>query len=185
MFWEPGGIRSCLLSIESQTVQSKDMPHRIFAHDGAAYMAQADQRKTADVRRKRGETGPEATKLPVYPVVTLGLYFGEPKWSQPKSLLECVGADIQDELRPFVSDYKINVVDVAGLDDETAAKFTSDFRIVADYFRQVRKHKGEYHLPKETIQHMEEVLNFFQAALGDDRFTKVLEDVNFQKSSKE
>ncbi len=174
--WKKGNVRLSLLGIENQTAQDKYMPLRIVGYDGAAYKAQVIQGKGAEARR--------AESAPVYPVVSLVLYFGRAKWTQPKSLLECMESNIPDGLRPFVSDYKINVVDVAWLEDDAVQQFRSDFRIVADYFMQMRKHKDEYAPSKENIRHVEEVLNFLKAAAGDTRFTDILEDLNFQEDMK-
>ena len=53
-----------------------------------------------------------------YPVVTLVLYFGtDSKWTAPKKLQDCF--TIPEELKPFVSDYKINVFNIAWLSDKT------------------------------------------------------------------
>ena len=75
-----------------------------------------------------------------------------------------------------VSDYKMNLFKIAYLDDEKIAKFTSDFRLVADYFVQMRK-TGKYVAPDDEIVHVQEMLSLMTALLGDDRFVEVYEDV--------
>ena len=89
-------------------------------------------------------------------VITIVLYFGyEQRWTAAKSLYEAVS--VPDELKPFVTDTKINVFEVAWLKDEQVAKFKSDFRIVADYFVQKRK-TGTYRGSRDTMRHVYEVL---------------------------
>lgn len=44
-----------------------------------------------------------------------------------------------DDMKPFVNDFKINLFEVAFLTEEQTRMFKSDFRIVADYFVQIRK----------------------------------------------
>ena len=39
-----------------------------------------------------------------------------------------------EKLDPYVSDYKVNLFEVAWLSDEQIAMFQSDFKVVADYF---------------------------------------------------
>ena len=68
----------------------------------------------------------------LYPVVTLVLYFGDDPWTAPRSLYERV--QVPGDLRPFVSDHRINVFEISFLTDEQTERFTSDFRIVVDYF---------------------------------------------------
>ena len=45
-----------------------------------------------------------------------------------------------------------------------------NFRIVADYFWQL-ENTGEYRGNEDQITHLEEILNFFQYATNDNRFT--------------
>ena len=44
---------------------------------------------------------------PIYPVVTMVLYFGNIPWKKYKNLLDIV--EVPDELKPFVSDYTTNI----------------------------------------------------------------------------
>ena len=66
-----------------------------------------------------------------------------------------------------MSDYRINVFEIAWLETEDVAKFRSDFRIVADYFVRMRKDKT-YEPSRETIRHVHEVLQLM-AVLTKDR----------------
>lgn len=78
-------------------------------------------------------------------------------------------------LEPYVNDYKINVYEIAYLTDEQVDMFTSDFRIVADYFVQMRKNK-EYKPSQETIQHVDEVLKLMSVLTEDNRFVEVQQE---------
>ena len=160
-FWRNGSIRICLYGLENQTDIDVDIPLRVIGYDGAGYRAQILADKEADGKKRR---------KPRYPVVTLVLYFGEERWNRRRSLLECL--EIPPELRPYVSDYKVNVFEIAWLEPETVAKFRSDFRIVADYFVQVRKNK-EYKPSAETIRHVHEVLQLMAVLTKDRRFEEV------------
>ena len=131
------------------------MPMRIIGYDGAAYRGQLTKRE-----RDR----------PNFPVITIVLYFGTKHWDQPRTLYECM--NIQENLKPFVSDYKINVVEVAFLDDKLD-NFHSDFRIIAEYFVNKRRNI-EYTPSAQEIQHVDEFLKLLQALTGDDRYFDVL-----------
>ena len=79
---------------------------------------------------------------------------------------------IPKRLEPFVNDYKINLVEVAFLDDQLD-NFHSDFRIVAEYF--VNKRKNTDYIPSaQEIRHVDAFLKLMQALEGDDRYEKVL-----------
>lgn len=151
--WKKNGIRIACVGFENQTAPDSRMVLRILGYDGAEYRAQCLK---------------ENLNNAPYPVITIVLYFGhEQRWTAARSLYEAV--NVPDELKPFVSDVKLNVFEVAWLTDEQVAKFRSDFRIVADYFVQKRK-TGTYKGSKDTMRHMYEVLQLLSVMERDSRF---------------
>ena len=96
-------------------------------------------------------------------------------WDKPQSLLEAV--NVPDILRPYVSDIKINLYEIAYLEDEQLEYFHSDFRVVADYFSQMRKN-NKYVPSSETINHVESVLQLMSVMTKDSRFEDVLKKQN-------
>lgn len=158
-FWKNGEIRISILGFENQTVQDYKMPLRVIGYDGASYKQQL-----LDKNIKQN-----------YPVVTLVLYFGfKSEWTAPKNLLKCF--DIPEQLKPFVSDYKINVFDIAWLDDETINMFKSDFRFVAKYFQSKRKNERYVPTPEEIL-HKDELMKMFSVLTGDKSFETIYNQV--------
>ena len=159
-FWSDENVTLSLLGIENQSTVDKDMPLRIMGYDGASYRSQLHlvKKKNGDYRRNRN---------PRYPVISLVLYFGDRPWKKPQRLSDTV--NISPRLANFTNDYRINVMDVRRLPRETVDKFTSDFRFVADYFWHLENNK-EYTGNKEQIDHLEELLNFFQYAADNSLF---------------
>lgn len=155
-YWMNDRVRLCLYGLENQTAIDTDIPLRVMGYDGAAYRSQL-----LDKPSKDGERNPR------YPVVTLVLYFGMGRWNRPKRLSESV--EIPRELEKWFSDYKVNVFEIAWLSPETVAKFKSDFRIVADYFVQLRTNK-DYKPGKEVIRHVHETLQLLSVLANDKRF---------------
>ncbi|MCD8015605.1 MAG: Rpn family recombination-promoting nuclease/putative transposase [Lachnospiraceae bacterium] len=151
-YWTKGQLRIGLLGLENQSSRDPDIALRVIGYDGAAYRNELNQGNAR------------------YPVVTLVLYFGtRHRWGKKsRSLYNVVGTP-DEELGKFIHDYRANIFEIAWLDDETVAKFKSDFRIVADYFVQIRKNH-EYVPSTENIKHVEEVLNLLSAVSGDQRF---------------
>lgn len=90
---------------------------------------------------------------------------------------ESLGERLLPELEPYVSDYKINVFDIAWLTDEQVKAFKSDFRYVADYFVQKRR-TGKYVGSKDKIKHIREVLRLMGSLTGDKRFVAAIEENN-------
>lgn len=150
-FWTQGRTQIAVLGLENQTDADPYMPMRIMGYDGALYRTQY--------------------KKSAYPVVTMVLHFGtEKRWDKARDLYGCL--DIPDELRPYVSNYKIQIFDIAFLKDEQVQLFQSDFRIVVDYFTQIQKNR-DYIPSKETIKHVDAVLKLMAVLTGDGRFEEV------------
>ena len=159
-FWKNGEIRLSILGFENQTFQDYNMPLRVISYDGASY-----KQELLDKNLKQK-----------YPVATLILYFGtDSKWTAPKHLLNCF--NIPKELKPYISDYKINVFDIAWLSDETINMFKSDFRFVAKYFQTKRKNSA-YIPENEEIIHVDSLLKMFTALTGDNYFETFYNDSN-------
>jgi hypothetical protein len=146
-------VRVAFLGFENQSKYEKDMPLRVIGYDGAAYRAELSQ----DDR---------------YPVITLVLYFGDEPWGKNRTLYDAI--DVPEMFRPFVSDYKINVFEIAHLPKESVNYFHSDFRIVVDYF--VHRRDDPDYRPKDParFQHVDEVLKLMAALTGDERFIEIL-----------
>ena len=152
-YWRRVRVRIALLGLENQTDVDPDMPLRVIGYDGAAY---------------RAELGGEGR----YPVVTLVLYFGERRWKK-RSLYDCL--DVPEELLPYVSDYHINVFEVAWLTDEELERFHSDFRIVADYFAHRRTDRDYRPTNPRKFRHQTELLNLLSAISRDPRFAETID----------
>ena len=161
-FWNGVNCHIAFIGTENETDQTDDMPFRVIGYDGAAYRDQI--RYVTDENGKRHK---QRTRK--YPVVTLVLYFGYKRhWRKAKSIHEALG-EMPEELRRIVSDYKISVYEIAWLTEEQVACFQSDFRIVADYFVQMRKTGDYVPLPQEMM-HAREVLQLMSALTEDARF---------------
>lgn len=155
-FWKNGKIQLCLFGFENQTVIDPLMPLRVINYDGANYRSQID-----------------ANKHP-YPVVTLVLYFGEKRWTN-KNLRSCL--EIPNELSDYVSDYKINVFEIAWLEPESLGLFKSDFKIVADFF--VQKRINKFYTPNDdTIHHVDAILKMMAVLTGDGRYENAQKNFN-------
>ena len=154
-YWKEGKTNLLVVGIENQTRAEKLMPARIIGYDGASYRSQLLK-----------STG-RSSKKKLTPVVTIVLYFGLTRWNKPKNLKDIL--DIPTGLEDFVSDYKINVFEIAFLPEETVNRFKSDFRLVAKYFINIRK--NPYYIPEDEneIKHVDAVLKFLSIMSGSEK----------------
>lgn len=145
-------VKIAMFGLEHQTDVDEDMPFRVVDYDGSSYRSQ--MLKESKER---------------YPVITMVLYFGTTPWDKGRTLYDVL--NIQDDFKPFVSNYKINVFEIAFLTPEQVEKFTSDFKIVADYFVQKRTTK-DYSPSASVIKHVDAVLKIMTALTGDNSFAE-------------
>lgn len=68
------------------------------------------------------------------PVITLVLYLGTDPWDGPRSLYEMFGGE-NEKILPFVSDYKINLIEPQRMSDEEINRFHTDLREVLLYIK--------------------------------------------------
>jgi len=160
-YWKNSQINIALFGIENQTKPDRFMPLRVMGYDGLEYTRQA--RRECKCKSK-------------YPVITLVLYLGyDKKWTYPKSLFGVL--DVDEYLKPYVNDYKINLFEIAYLDRKTIDSFKSDFWILADYLYQMRVNK-KYVADNKVISHIEELLMLMSAMTEDKRFEEIIDEVN-------
>ena len=153
--WKKDDLYLACIGLENQTTADPDMALRILEYDGAEYRAQL---------LKGGQKER-------YPVVTLVLYFGYDRhWSYSAELRNRL--QIPEGFKTYVSDYQINLFEIAYLNDEQLDMFESDFRIVADYFVQMRKN-GEYQPEPRPIRHVRETLHMISVLTENNRFEEV------------
>ena len=156
--WKNGTIRIALLGLENQTEPDLYMPLRVLCYDGASYRVQLT---------KEGQK-------PCYPILTLVLYTGfEKHWDKPTNLVNCI--DIDERLKPYINDYKINVIELAWLSDEQIMKFKSEFRNFVELLRDRRMGRdSQYSLIKLT--HVHELLQLMRVMTGDESYREIQEE---------
>ena len=159
-YWYKSKIKLSMFGLENQTKPEKRMPLRVFGYDGTEYVKQAKKENNKEV---------------LYPVITLVLYFGyNSRWNQPKSLFELL--EIDERIKPYVNDFKINLFEIAYLDREKIDMFKSDFWILADYLYQMRVNK-DYVASDTVIEHVDELLMLMSAMTKDYRFEETINEV--------
>lgn len=155
--------------IENQTKLDKFMPARVMSYDAGTYKMQVKSPQKVGNRHK------------LYPVITIVLNFSDQRWDTAKSLHEML--DIPNEFGKYVQDYQIQVFDVAYLDDEIIDSFTSDFKVVARFFKNKRLGNDIYDETK--IIHDQEILELMAAFTNDKSYTDVIPYVKLRKKEGE
>ena len=154
--WKHHSLHISLIGLENQTDPDYKMPMRVICYDGASYRAQLN----AEESKK------------TYPVITLVLYMGtEKRWTAPKQLTDCFKYD--ERLGKFISNYKINVVELAWLSDEQIMKFKTEFRNFVELLRDTRLgRKPQYSLIQ--LKHVHELLQLMRVMSGNDEYEQLL-----------
>ena len=168
-YWKNSQINIALFGLENQTVPDKLMPMRVIGYDGAEYKKQVLEKLEKNRYKKK------------YPVITLVLYMGYNRnWKYSNSLLDLL--EVDENLKPYVSDYKINVFEVAFLDREKIDLFKSDFRMLADYLYQMRT-TNSYKGDESNVKHVDEILMLMSAMSGFKNVENIIKVAHERKVS--
>ncbi len=143
-------IELAFIGIDNQTSVDRYIPVRVLGYDYTKYRRQVDERR-----------------FPLLPVITLVLNMSDRRWSGCKSLADIT--KVPTEFEPFFQDYKVMVVDVAFLEDEVIERFTSDFKLVAKFFKNRRL--GVEPLEDDSeIKHVTELIDFISVFTNDTEY---------------
>jgi len=163
--WVKNNIRIACIGLENQTKADPYISLRVMGYDGVEYRTQL--RDLKEVEKP-------------CPVVTLVLYFGyKGHWNAPLSILQAL--EVPEILKPYVTDVKVNLFEIAYLTWEQVNMFQSDFREVARYFVQMQE-DGEYRPSDDEISHIESILQLLNVMDKDHRFEL---SVNERENAKE
>lgn len=154
-YWKEKKVELAICGIENQSNVKKYMPFRIIGYDGAAYRSQ--------LLENRKE---------ILPVMTIVLYFGtDHHWYGKKNIKGLM--KIPEGLEEYINDYEMKVFEIAWLTEEEISRFHSDFKVVANFFVQKRKHKDYIPDDPTEIKHVDEALKLLQVMTGDDRYKEM------------
>ena len=145
------------LGIENQSTVDAYMPVRVMGYDYANYRSQVDKHV-----------------YPLRPVITIVLNFSNTPWKDGNSLHSIT--DILEKFKPFVQNYEVKVFDIAFLKDEIIESFTSDFKLVAKFFKN--KRLGNKNLfTDEKICHVQEFMDFLAVFTNDIRYQEIKQEL--------
>ncbi len=161
---------SCLLEIaslgiENQSSLDKYISVRVMGYDYTKYRNQIDREK-----------------YPLLPVLTIVLNFSDIRWNVSKSLHSIM--EIPKEFKAYVQDYRVKVFDIAFLEDEVIERFTSDFKIVAKFFKNKRLGKLDS-FGNDKIIHIQELMDFLSIFSGDKRYKDIKSELMNKKAKGE
>ena len=132
------GVYYFIIGLESQELVDYEIPLRMMKCEVAEYEKQYRVIKAKLKNKKNLKSGEYAYRFRkkdrLVPIVTLVLYGGSQKWDGPKSLQDMFDLEKVPELfYPFLSDYKINVIELREIEDTSV--FKTDFKQVVDIIK--------------------------------------------------
>ena len=98
----------------------------------------------------------------LFPVITFVIYYGEEEWRHETTLHKRL--NLGSELKHYVSDYSINLIDLKKLSEDDINKFKKDFKLIADYMVKGSKHKAD----RIDLNHPEEVSELILRLTGEE-----------------
>lgn len=131
------GINFVAIGIENQTEVHYLMPLRTMSYDAGEYERQAKHFKKK-IRKKKGISRSEflsgfERKSRLHPCITFVLYYGK-AWDGSTDLYGILDfEDIPEELRKYINNYKINLLEIRKLTD--TGVFRTDLKQIFDFIR--------------------------------------------------
>ena len=153
--WKKQGIVISLIGIENQDIPDEDMVFRILSYDGASYRTQLAEKASRKRRNFESTKNIEIMeeKSDIFPVITFVIYYGEEEWKHK----------IEGTITKYVSDYKVNLIDLKKMTEDDINKFKKDFRLLADYLVNGSNHTSE----STELNHPEEICELILKLTGE------------------
>lgn len=155
-------MSECLLEIGSLGIENQSsiddyISIRIMGYDYTKYRSQIDREI-----------------YPILPVITIVLNFSDKPWNGTQSLFSIM--NIPEEFKSYVQDYKVRVFDIAFLEDNIIERFTSDFKIVAKFFKNKRLEVKNL-FGNDKICHIQEFLDLLAVFTNDNRYKDIKQEL--------
>ena len=160
--WKRENVVISLIGIENQDVPDEDMVFRVISYDGASYRTQLVEKERKKRNKKWDNADKVGEKPDIFPVITFVIYYGEVEWKHETSLHKRLNLD--SELKSYVSDYSINLIDLKKLSEDDINKFKKDFKLIADYMVKGSRHKAD----RIDLNHPEEVSELILRLTGEE-----------------
>ena len=157
--WKKENVVISLIGIENQDIPDKNMVFRVLSYDGASYRSQLVEEES---RKRKKNAGIDGEFQDIFPVITFVIYYGEEEWRHETTLHKRLNLD--SELKHYVSDYSINLIDLKKLSEDDINKFKKDFKLIADYMVKGSKHKADH----IDLNHPEEVSELILRLTGEE-----------------
>ena len=175
------GVGFAIIGEESQETVDYSLPVRILESDLRDYKRQT-RRIQKEIRERIKGKDPEMEALTpgerlyryrkddkIIPVITIVLSNAE-TWDGPRDLTDMLETEhVPEALIPYISGYRMNIVELPKLTQEITGRFRTDVRQVMDIFRCLRdpqamrelfNHEDGYReLDEETYQYIREYTN--------------------------
>ena len=157
--WKKENVVISLIGIENQDIPDKNMVFRVLSYDGASYRTQLVEEES---RKRKKNASIDGELQDIFPVITFVIYYGEEEWRHETTLHKRLNLD--SELKHYVSDYSINLIDLKKLSEDDINKFKKDFKLIADYMVKGSKHKAD----RIDLNHPEEVSELILRLTGEE-----------------
>ena len=181
-----------ICGIENQTGVDNTMPQRVMGYDYADYEEQI--RKIMDQNKQAGRPAYEKRihdDQRLVPVVTIVLYYGKDgeEWKRPKDLHDMMNfpEGIEKQIRPYVANYPMNLIQVTKLTEKERGMLKSDFRLIAEYLacgNDERRLRRFLQADKQVIRHTEEVLGMMKEFTNNREYRDISRILNKEEKKK-
>lgn len=128
LFKSDGKRIYAMIGIENQTKVHYAMPVSCAVYDALSYLQQVEFNADGTKRSSFGK------KDKLLPIVTIVIHFSPDKWDGKLAITDLLD-DVDPALLPFISDYKMNLIDIAQITDGDFSMFHSEVKQVFEFIK--------------------------------------------------
>lgn len=161
-----------IVALENQKVLDYLMPLRTFLYDAYSYKIQ--HQEYLHEKKKNGKA-----QLNLIPVFTAVVYFGEQKWTGPKSLTDMMV--IPEKFKGMVNNWDINLIELKDVD--TKLFRNQDNRDLVEGLQMIYKCDGDYSQLKERYISRETALTLGSLVDQDKELVEIIVEEEEEKVS--
>lgn len=180
-----------LYTVENQSRVDRRMVLRHAGYEGAAYRRQYRKGKeeghslTGQPSEGQSQKGQISVEQPpeeydsaeeegIYPVISLGLNWGEKRWTAATTIPDLLNYPVHRGAEDYLDRNRMHVFDMRFLDREERSLFEGDMRVILDYLSD----RESLIRRRQKLRNPEEVMRMLHALSGDTRY---LENITIMK----
>lgn len=177
------GMRYAIFGFENQDDIDYTMPLRVMGYDYTVYARQVEEIIAQNKENKQEAWTHKILKgQKIKPVITFVLLYKDNDADDimPENLLQMIEIPTDFQIRKYIKNYEINIINLKELSSEQIKSFQSDFGCIAKYMSKYYNKSqliNELKSEKMVLTHPKDTLFTLAALTKDNRYLAIGDDI--------